>query len=164
MLAGFASGLAVAGIGEPRRLAKQLFALTDGFLAPLFFVWLGASLDLRALGTHPCYILLGLGLGAGAVVVHGAMALTRQPVPMAVLTSAQLGVPIAAATIGSQLGVLSTGEAAALLLGALVTIAASVGAAAAAARRQPVAEKKPKKRDRHTRPPDQAAHAPSASG
>jgi Kef-type K+ transport system membrane component KefB len=43
MLAGFACGLAVAAVGEPRRLAKQLFALTDGFLGPLFFVWLGSS-------------------------------------------------------------------------------------------------------------------------
>src|SRR5450759_4562957 len=45
MLAGFVFGLAVAAIGEPRRLARQLFAVTEGFFAPLFFVWLGASLD-----------------------------------------------------------------------------------------------------------------------
>lgn len=31
MLAGFAFGLVVVAIGEPRRLAKQRFALTDGF-------------------------------------------------------------------------------------------------------------------------------------
>jgi Kef-type K+ transport system membrane component KefB len=45
MLAGFSFGLVVAGVGEPRRLAKQLFAVTEGFLGPLFFVWLGSSLD-----------------------------------------------------------------------------------------------------------------------
>ena len=39
MLAGFSFGLAVAGVGEPRRLARQLFAVTEGFLGPLFFVW-----------------------------------------------------------------------------------------------------------------------------
>jgi len=48
MLAGFSFGLAVAGVGEPRRLAQQLFAVTEGFLGLLFFVWLGASLDPRA--------------------------------------------------------------------------------------------------------------------
>ena len=53
MLAGFAFGLVVAAIGEPRRLAKQLFALTEGFLGPLFFVWLGASLDVRDLADQP---------------------------------------------------------------------------------------------------------------
>ncbi|NUP75651.1 MAG: cation:proton antiporter, partial [Sinomonas sp.] len=32
MLAGFAFGLAVSAVGEPRRLARQLFARNDGFL------------------------------------------------------------------------------------------------------------------------------------
>ena len=63
MLAGFSFGLVMAAIGEPRRLARQLFAITDGFLGPLFFVWLGASLDVRALGSHRSYILLGVALG-----------------------------------------------------------------------------------------------------
>lgn len=136
MLAGFSFGLAVAGVGAPRRLAKQLFAVTEGFLGPLFFVWLGAELDLRQLGAHPWLILLGIALGLGAVLVHAAMGLTRQPLSIGVLTSAQLGVPIAAATIGSQLHVLAPGEPAALILGALVTIAAAVLAGGAAARRQ----------------------------
>jgi len=131
LVAGFAFGLAVAAVGEPRRLAKQLFAITEGFLGPLFFVWLGASLNLRDLVAHPAAIGLGLGLGVGAVAVHALMALTRQPLPVAVLTSAQLGVPVAAATLGGQLGLLGPGEAAALLLGALVTIAATTVAAAA---------------------------------
>ena len=41
MLAGFALGLVLSGIGEPRRLARQLFGITEGFFGPLFFVWLG---------------------------------------------------------------------------------------------------------------------------
>src|SRR6266498_5567103 len=67
MLAGFSFGLAVAAVGQPRRLAKQLFAVTDGFLEPLFFVWLGASLNIRALGRHSSFIVLGVLLGAAAV-------------------------------------------------------------------------------------------------
>jgi Kef-type K+ transport system membrane component KefB len=123
MLAGFTFGIAVAGIGEPRRLARQLFAITEGFFGPLFFVWLGASLNLRDLGTRPSYILLGVVLGAGAVLSHASMRLTRQPLPVGALASAQLGVPVAAATLGSQLHLLKPGEPAALILGALVTIA-----------------------------------------
>jgi Kef-type K+ transport system membrane component KefB len=126
MLAGFTLGLAVAAVGEPRRLAKQLFAITEGFLGPVFFVWLGASLDLRELGGHPRFILLGVALGLGAVVAHLAMRLTGQPVAAGLLAAAQLGVPVAAATIGSQLGVLRPGESAALILGGLVTVAAAV--------------------------------------
>jgi Kef-type K+ transport system membrane component KefB len=134
MLAGFSFGLAVAAVGQPRRLARQLFAVTDGFFAPLFFVWLGASLDLRELGRHPSMLGLGLALGTGAVVTHAAMRLTGQPTAIAALTAAQLGVPVAAATIGTQSGLLRPGEAAALLLGALLTIVIAVLSASMAAR------------------------------
>jgi len=94
MLAGFCVGLAVAGVGEPKRVAKQLFALTDGLFAPIFFVWLGASLNLRDLAAHPDALTLGLALGLSALVVHGAMAVTKQPWPVAVTTAAQMGVPV----------------------------------------------------------------------
>lgn len=135
LLAGFGLGLAVAGVGEPRRLARQLFGLTEGFLGPLFFVWLGASLDLRNLLERPSSILLGLALGVGGLAVHGAVALARLPVPVAVLSGAQLGVPVAAATLGGQLGVLAPGEGSALLLGALVTLAAASVCAAVLGRK-----------------------------
>lgn len=135
MLAGFALGLAVAGIGEPRRLARQLFGITDGFLAPLFFVWLGASLDIRAFGGHPSFILLGVTLGVAAIGAHQAMRLTGQPLTLGALAAAQLGVPVAAATLGTRLGLLAPGEPAALVLGALVTLAAATAAAAQTARR-----------------------------
>ena len=125
MLAGFAAGIALSAVGEPRRVAKQLFAVTEGFFAPIFFVWLGASLDLRELGTHPSAILLGLALGVTALAVHGAMVLTGQPWPTALITAAQLGVPVAAVTLGKTLGLMGPGEAPSLLLGALVTIAAT---------------------------------------
>ena len=68
MLAGFSFGLAVAAVGEPRRLARQLFAVTEGFFGPVFFVWLGASLDLRALGQRPSLIGLGVVLGLAAAI------------------------------------------------------------------------------------------------
>ena len=126
MLAGFTFGIAVAAIGEPRRLARQLFALTEGFFAPLFFVWLGASLDLRALWHHPSYIWLGVVLGVGAVLAHLVTVVSGQPVRVGVLAAAQLGVPVAATALGTQLGVLRPAEGPAILLGALVTIAASV--------------------------------------
>jgi Kef-type K+ transport system membrane component KefB len=126
MLAGFTFGLAVSAVGEPRRLARQLFALTDGFFAPLFFVWLGASLDLRALWHHPSYVGLGVALGGGAILAHLVTVVSGQPVRLGLLAAAQIGVPVAATTLGSQLGVLRPAEGPAILLGALVTIAASV--------------------------------------
>jgi Kef-type K+ transport system membrane component KefB len=136
MLAGFALGLAIAAIGEPRRLARQLFAVSDGFFGPLFFVWLGASLDVGDLGRHPTLILLGVLLGLGALVVHLTGALTRQPVTMAALSCAQMGVPVAAATLATQFGLLGPGEAPAMIMGALITIGVTVLAGAVEARRQ----------------------------
>jgi Kef-type K+ transport system membrane component KefB len=134
MLAGFSFGLVVAAVGEPRRLAHQLFAVSDGFLGPVFFVWLGASLDLRALAGSPGMVLLGLWLGAGTLLVHGCLRLLGQPLPLAVLSASQLGIPVAAAAIGTQLNLLEPGEASALILGALITIGASAAAGSRAAR------------------------------
>ncbi len=134
LLAGFSFGLVVAAIGEPRRLARQLFAVTEGFFGPVFFVWLGASLELRALGQRPGLIGLGVVLGLGAVATHLVPRALGQPAPLAALAAAQLGVPVAAATLGAQSKVLVAGEPAALILGALVTISVASVAAAVAAR------------------------------
>jgi Kef-type K+ transport system membrane component KefB len=138
MLAGFVCGLGVAGVGEPRRVARQLFAITDGFFGPLFFVWLGAGLQLRNLVSDPSMIALGLCLGAGAAAAHLVAMLVRQPASYAMLATAQLGVPVAATTVGGQLGILRPGEGAALILGAMVALAVTVtGGSLAARRREP---------------------------
>jgi Kef-type K+ transport system membrane component KefB len=134
LLAGFVLGLGVAAVGEPRRLARQLFAVTEGFFGPVFFVWLGTSLDLRALGAQPVLVLLGVALGLGAVLSHASGRLAGQPLSLSILAAAQLGVPVAAAAVGVQVHVLRPGEPAALLLGALITLGTTAAAAARAAR------------------------------
>jgi len=136
MLAGFALGLVLSAVGEPRRLAGQLFGITEGFFAPLFFVWLGASLQVRELGQDPRYIALGVALGVGAIVAHCSGRLFGQPLSFGVLASAQLGVPVAAATLGTQLHLLGPGEPSALILGALLTVAATTIAGTVAKKRQ----------------------------
>jgi Kef-type K+ transport system membrane component KefB len=132
--AGFAFGIVVADVAEPRRLARQLFALTEGFFGPLFFVWLGASLSTTELWHHLSFILLGLALGGAAVLIHLAPRLTGQPLVYGSITAAQLGVPVAAATIGTQQQLLLPGESAALVIGALITVGASVAGTVIAGR------------------------------
>lgn len=136
LLAGFALGLVVSAIDEPRRLARQLFGITEGFFGPLFFVWLGASISLSELGAHPLMILLGVCLGAAAILSHLVARLVSQPLLLGVVAAGQLGVPVAAAALGTQLHLLQPGEDAALLLGALLTIAATTVAASLQARRE----------------------------
>lgn len=62
------------------------------------------------------------------------MRLPGPPIRFGALASAQIGVPVAAVTVGTRLHVLERGEAATLMLGALVTIAVAAFAAASAAR------------------------------
>lgn len=129
MLAGFALGLVLASIGQPRRLARQLFGVTEGFLGPLFFVWLGASINLRDLAEHPDKILLGLALATGAAVAHLAARAFGLPWMQAISSSGQLGIPIAAVALGIETSALAPGEGAGILFGALITVAVSAFAA-----------------------------------
>ncbi|KLI10057.1 hypothetical protein ACT17_26430 [Mycolicibacterium conceptionense] len=89
---------------------------------------------MRELADHPEFILLALALGLGAVLAHGAGRLLGQPMTLAVFSAAQLGVPVAAATLGTEQHLLASGEPAALMLGALVTMATTSIAGGLAAR------------------------------
>ncbi len=69
------------------------------------------------------------------MLVHAVGRLFGQPLTLAVCSSAQLGVPVAAATIGTQQHLLRAGEPSAMMFGALLTIAATSIAGSVAARR-----------------------------
>jgi len=131
LVAGFTVGLLVAAIGGPKRLSKQVIGIAAGFFVPLFFVVLGARLDLRALIERPSYFALAALLVALNVVVHVAGALvTRQPLPAALAATAQLGVPAGVVAIGLASGVVTPGQGGAIILAALASIAiCSVGVA-----------------------------------
>jgi Kef-type K+ transport system membrane component KefB len=122
MIAGFTLGVALASIGVPHRLAKQLFAVSEGFFTPLYFLWLGASIDVRATFHTKHTILLAMLLVVAALIAHAPQLLFKQPIRSVFLSSAQLGIPAAAVTLGSQNGLLTGGESGAIMLSALVTI------------------------------------------
>lgn len=124
LIAGFAVGLLVAVIGGPKRLSTQVTGIAAGFFMPLFFVTLGARLDLRALFSHPSMLELTALLTVANVAVHAAGAIaTRQPLPAGLAATAQLGLPAGVVTLGLQQHVLNAGQGGAILLAALVTIA-----------------------------------------
>jgi Kef-type K+ transport system membrane component KefB len=130
LFAGFAVGAVVALLGEPRRVADQLIGVGEGFAIPLFFVHLGAQLDVGALLRSRGAIRLAVVLAAAAVAVHvGAALVWRLPVGAGLLASAQLGVPAAAVAIGLADRQLAPAQGAAILAAML----ASLGACAAGA-------------------------------
>ena len=122
MLAGFSLGLAIAAVKQPRRLERQLFGLTEGFFGPVFFVWVGASLDLRAVWSHPSTLVLGAALGLAAVIVRLPLIATGMSKSAALASCAQIGVPIAVVAAASEAGTLGPGEGVSILIGALITI------------------------------------------
>jgi Kef-type K+ transport system membrane component KefB len=124
MIAGFAAGLIVAVEGGPARLSDQVTGVANGFLVPLFFVVLGASLDVRALVQNPKELELAGGLILGMTAVHLlAGQLIRAPVATALIVTAQLGVPVAVVKLGDAQGLLHAGQGAAIILAALASLA-----------------------------------------
>ena len=129
LIAGFAVGLVVAAVGGPKRLSRQVTGIAAGFFIPLFFVVLGAKLDLRALVHHPSNLEIAALLLVANVAVHlPAARVTRQPFAAGLLATAQLGVPAGVVALGLQQHSVAPGVAAAILLAALASIAiCSVG-------------------------------------
>ena len=131
LVAGFAAGVAVALAGEPKRLARQMVGLAEGFFVPLFFVTLGARLDVRALATSSSDLALAGMLIVGVVACHVLVArVLRMPNGSGLLASAQLGLPAGVVTLGLASHAVDAAQAAAIVLAALASLViSSIGAA-----------------------------------
>ena len=106
----------VALLGEPRRVALQLVGIGEGFAIPLFFVHLGAQIDVGALLSSPQALALAGMLAVAAIAIHVAAALVwRLPIAMGLLASAQLGVPAAVVSIGLATKQLTAAQGAAVM-------------------------------------------------
>jgi Kef-type K+ transport system membrane component KefB len=131
LIAGFGSGLMVASIGGPKRLSNEVLGIAGGFFIPLFFVVLGARLDLRGLFSDAELVAFAAVLVALNVLVHVLAArLLRLPRAAGLVATAQLGVPSAIVALGLPLHVLTGPQAAAIVVAALASIGVcSLGAA-----------------------------------
>ncbi len=126
LIAGFAAGVMVALIGGPKRLSTQMRGIADGFFVPLYFVVLGARLDLAGLVRDPALLALAGALAVLNIAIHLlATLLVRQPAAAALAATAQLGVPAAVASLGISEHILSPVIATAVVASALVSLAAS---------------------------------------
>lgn len=131
LVAGFLAGMLLVRLGEGKRLGVQLVGVANGFLVPIFFVLLGARIDLRALAQEPAAIGVAFALAAVAVLLHVIAALVagkERRIAAGLAASAQLGLPAAAASLGLASHRLSPAIAAALVAaGCLTLVPASVG-------------------------------------
>jgi Kef-type K+ transport system membrane component KefB len=152
MIAGFVAGLVVAVEGGPKRLSDQVTGVAAGFLVPVFFVVLGASLNVRALVQSPTELELAAALIVGMSLVHllAGWAI-RAPVWTALIVTAQLGVPAAVAKLGLAQHVLRPGEGAAIVVASVASLGICAAGVALAKRSAPTAASAP------------AAAAPSAA-
>jgi Kef-type K+ transport system membrane component KefB len=123
LIAGFGAGVTVALIGGPKRLSTQMRGVADGFFIPLYFVILGAQLDLSGLVSDPTMLALTGALATLNVAIHlAAVALVRRPLSAGLTASAQLGVPAAVASLGLSEGVLSSTVATAIVAAAVISL------------------------------------------
>jgi Kef-type K+ transport system membrane component KefB len=124
LVAGFGAGLMVAAIGGPKRLSTQMRGVAEGFFLPLYFVVLGAQLDLRALVEDPSMLALAATLLALNVAIHlAAAAIARHPPGAGLAAAAQLGVPAAVASLGLSEHILSRPVATAIVAAAVASLA-----------------------------------------
>jgi Kef-type K+ transport system membrane component KefB len=131
LVAGFGTGLIASAIGGPKRLSREVLGLAEGFLVPLFFVLLGAKLDLRALASSHRAVILACLLAVFAIVLHLLVsALIRVPKGVGLLASAQMGVPAAVIALGLPAHAIDQGQASAIFCAALVSIGACTAGAA----------------------------------
>jgi Kef-type K+ transport system membrane component KefB len=139
LVAGFGVGLVVGALGGPKRLSREILGLGQGFFIPVFFVLLGARLDLRALIHSPQAVALAVLLAALTIIVHvaAARAIGARPA-IGLLASAQMGVPAAAIALGLPSHAIDQRQASAIFCAALISIGACA-AGAAILRAQPSA-------------------------
>ena len=137
LVAGFGAGLMIAAIGGPKRLSTEVLGVAGGFFVPLFFVLLGARIDLRGIFEHPSMLALAIALAGATTVVHLLAArLTGQPPASGLLACAQLGVPSAVVALGLSERVITATQGAAIITAAMLSLLVCGAGAALMASRQ----------------------------
>lgn len=123
LIAGFAAGAVVALIGMPKRFNKQLIGVGEGLFIPLFFVCLGAKLDIWEMFYSWGNVVLMLVVSVATLLVHVVVAkIVRLPAASGMAASVQMGLPAALVSLGLSNGLLTAGQGAALIGSALLTL------------------------------------------
>ena len=108
---------------------QKLEAIGFGVFIPVFFVTSGIQFDLKALFAHPSSVLLvpiflvSMLITRGVpAVLYRSVATARETVAAALLQATSLPFIVAAAMIGSSLGLLSAATSAAMIAAGLLSV------------------------------------------
>lgn len=131
ILGAFMAGVIVSLVSadEGSVLRPKLNALGYGFFIPIFFILVGAELDLGALvrAPHGLYVVPVLTLMAFAVKYAAALVFRplfgwREVAALGTLTSARLSLIVAVAAIGFEIGAIDEATNAGIVLVAVITV------------------------------------------
>ena len=131
ILGAFLAGMIISLLKRPEDsdLVHKLEAFGFGFFIPVFFIAVGAELDLRALVESPQSLLLLPVLFIVALIVKTVPSLLflkelgwRKTLASAMLLNTHLSLEIAVAVIGVRLGLLTQGANVAIILFAILTV------------------------------------------
>lgn len=123
VVAGFAAGAVAALVGQPKRFYKQLIGIAEGLFVPLFFVHLGARINVTDMFGSMQNVTLMLLIAMSTVVVHVTVAkLIGLPRAAGLTASAQMGLPAAVVAVGLSAGFLNPGQGAAVIAAALLSV------------------------------------------
>jgi Kef-type K+ transport system membrane component KefB/Trk K+ transport system NAD-binding subunit len=129
ILGSFVAGVIVSLLSpsEGAAIRTKLDAIGYGFFIPIFFVSVGADLDLRAAGNSaddlallPAFVLIAFASKLLPAFVLRTQFSGRETVAAGFLLSSRLSLIIAASLIGLELGIFSQGVNAVVILVALV--------------------------------------------
>lgn len=134
ILGAFLAGalVSLSGHGRETRLREQLDAIGYGFFIPLFFIMVGANLDLRTvLGSRRAMLLVPLLIVAAylikvmPVLCYRLRFSWRETLAAGILLSSRLSLIIAASAIALELGMITAATHTAIVLVAVVTCTCS---------------------------------------
>jgi Kef-type K+ transport system membrane component KefB len=151
IVASFVMGATATLVGVPRRFEKELLGLGEAFFILIFFVTLGAKLDIRALFTSMANMELALCIAAGALAVHLLVAkLLKLPLSSGFMAASSMGLPAAIASMGMSDNLITPGQGAAIIAAALISLGfASYGVSLFERQNPPVPARKKSDKDGH---------------
>lgn len=128
ILGAFLAGVLVSLLSPNKEMVEQLDSFGYGFLIPIFFVMVGAKLDIWSLFQNPKILAL-IPLLFIALLISKLLPVmllkkwfgTRQTLAAGFLLTSTLSLVIAAATIGERLGLIDSQMSGALILVAVIT-------------------------------------------